>query len=66
MDKKRRQSKERWFEREGEGVLQRSQPRKTRFEAPCSPSKNRKRRWQEEVFLCEDDGDGGADEEAKW
>jgi hypothetical protein len=62
MDKKRRQESEGWPEREGEGFLQRSQPRKARIEATRSASENRKRRWQEEVFLREDDGDGGANE----
>jgi len=62
MDKKRRQEREGWSEREGEGFLQRSQPRKARIEATRSASENRKRRWQEEVFLREDDGDGGANE----
>jgi len=64
MDKKRRKEPGGWFEREGEGVLQRSQPRKARLEATSTQSQKRKRRWQEEVFLREDDGDAGADEEA--
>jgi hypothetical protein len=64
MDKKRRKEPSGWFEREGEGFVQRSQPRKARIEATRSSSENRKRRWQEEVFLRENDGDGGTDEEA--
>jgi hypothetical protein len=66
MDKSRRKSKEWWVEREGEGFLQRSQSRKARIEATSTASKNRKRRWQKGVFLREDDGYGGADEEAQW
>jgi len=64
MDKKRRKEPKGWPEREGEGFVQRSQPRKARFEATRSASENRKRRWQEEVFLRENDGDAGTDEEA--
>jgi hypothetical protein len=62
MDKKRRKEREGRSECEGEGFLQRGQSRKTRLEATRSASENRKRRWQEEVFLREDDGDGGANE----
>ena len=51
MDKKRRQKPQRWFEREGEGVLQRSQPRQTRFETATAT-----RRLPARFFLCEDDG----------
>ena len=52
MDKKRRQKPQRWFEREGEGVLQRSQPRQTRFETTAAT-----RRLPARFFLREDDGD---------
>lgn len=52
MDKKRRQKPQRWFEREGEGVLQRSQPRQTRFETATTT-----RRLPARFFLREDDGD---------
>ena len=51
MDKKRRKEQKRWIEREGEGVLQRSQPRKTRFETATAT-----RRLPTRFFLCEDDG----------
>jgi hypothetical protein len=64
MDKKRRKEPKWGSERKGEGILQRSQPRKARFEATSTQSQKRKRRWQEEVFLRENDGDAGADEEA--
>jgi hypothetical protein len=50
MDKKRRQKPQRWFEREGEGVIQRSQPRQTRFESTTAT-----RRLPARFFLCEDD-----------
>jgi hypothetical protein len=51
MDKKRRQKPQRWFEREGEGIIQRRQPRKTRFES--APT----RRWKpQEIILFPDDG----------
>ena len=52
MDKKRRKEQKRWFEREGEGVVQRSQPRQTRFETTTAT-----RRLPARFFLCEDDGD---------
>ena len=52
MDKKRRKESSGWSEREGEGVLQRSQPRKARFEA--APTR---RRLPARFFLREDDGD---------
>ena len=52
MDKKRRQKPQRWTEREGEGVLQRSQPRQTRFESATAT-----RRLPARFFLREDDGD---------
>ena len=51
MDKKRRKEQKRWFEREGEGVVQRSQPRQTRFETATTT-----RRLPARFFLCEDDG----------
>jgi hypothetical protein len=54
---------DRWLEREGEGVVQRGQPRKARLETSGTQSEKRKRRWQEEIFLREDDWDAGADEE---
>ena len=63
MDKKRRKEPQWWAEREGEGIVQRSEPRKARLEATSTQSEKRKRRWQEEVFLREDDGDAGANEE---
>jgi hypothetical protein len=63
MDKSRRQEPKGWAEREGEGFLQRSKPRKARLEATSTQSEKRKRRWQEEVFLRENDGDAGANEE---
>jgi hypothetical protein len=50
MDKIRRQSKIGWAEREGEGFLQRSEPRKTRLEA--APTR---RRLPARFFLREDD-----------
>jgi hypothetical protein len=50
MDKKRRKEQKRWTEREGEGVLQRSQPRQTRFEATTAT-----RRLPARFFLREDD-----------
>jgi hypothetical protein len=52
MDKKRRKEPQWWAEREGEGIVQRSQPRKTRFESAST------RRWVAQSFLlCKDDGD---------
>jgi hypothetical protein len=54
MAKSRRQESKRWFEREGEGFVQRSQSRKARLEAACSKPKHRKRRQEEEIFLCEE------------
>jgi len=66
MDKKRRKESQGWSEREGEGFLQRGQSRKARLEAASTKSQKQKRRWQEEVFLREDDGDAGADEETQW
>jgi hypothetical protein len=63
MDKKRRKERGGWAEREGEGVVQRGQPRKARLETPGTQSEKRKRRWQEEIFLREDDWDAGANEE---
>jgi len=50
MDKIRRQSKIGWVEREGEGFLQRGEPRKTRLEA--APTR---RRLPARFFLREDD-----------
>jgi hypothetical protein len=52
MDKKRRKEQKRWIEREGEGILQRSQPRQTRFETTAAT-----RRLPARFFLREDDGD---------
>ena len=52
MDKIRRQSKIGWTEREGEGFLQRGEPRKTRLEA--APTR---RRLPARFFLREDVGD---------
>ena len=52
MDKKRRKEPQWWAEREGEGIVQRSQPRKTRFESSAT------RRWVAQgLLLREDDGD---------
>ena len=52
MDKKRRKESSGWSEREGEGVLQRSQPRKARFESAAT------RRWiAQDFILRKDDGD---------
>ena len=52
MDKKRRKEPSWWFEREGEGILQRGEPRKARLEA--APTR---RRLPARFLLCEDDGD---------
>jgi len=52
MAKSRRKESQGWFEREGQGILQRSQPRKTRLEA--APTR---RRLPARFILCEDDGD---------
>jgi len=52
MDTKRRKEPGGWAEREGEGFLQSSQPRKTRLEA--APAR---RRLPTRFLLCEDDGD---------
>jgi len=52
MDKKRRKEPKWWAEREGEGILQRSQPRQARIEA--APTR---RRLPARFLLCEDDGD---------
>lgn len=45
MDTRRRKSKEWWFEREGEGVVQPRQSRKARIEAAAT------RRWLKERQL---------------
>ena len=48
MATKRRQKSERWFEREGEGFLQRGKPRQTRFEGSAT------KRWaKERQLLCQ-------------
>jgi len=48
MATKRRQIEERWFEREGEGLIQRGQSRKARIEAAAA------RRWpKEKQLLCQ-------------
>jgi hypothetical protein len=65
MAKSRRKESQGWFEREGQGIVQRGEPRKTRLEASRSASKDRKRCWKKEVFLCEDEWDAGADEETQ-
>jgi hypothetical protein len=49
MDKKRRKEPQWWAEREGEGVLQRSQPRKARFESAST------RRWIAQDFILRED-----------
>jgi hypothetical protein len=51
MDKKRRKEPKWGSERKGEGILQRSQPRKARFESATT------RRWIAQGFILrEDDG----------
>jgi hypothetical protein len=51
MDKKRRKEPKWGSERKGEGILQRSQPRKARFESAAT------RRWIAQGFILrEDDG----------
>ena len=52
MDKKRRKEPEGWAEREGESFVQRSQPRKARFESAST-----RRRFAQGFILCKDDGD---------
>jgi len=51
MDKKRRKEPQWWAEREGEGIVQRSQPRKARFESSAT-----RRRFAQGLLLREDDG----------
>ena len=45
MDSRRRKIEERWFEREGEGLIQRGQSRKARIEEAAT------RRWLKERQL---------------
>lgn len=61
MDTRRRKGSERWFEREGEGFLQRGKPRQTRFEGPSTrrrPSERQLLRsyegYEEEADFSED------------
>jgi len=61
MAKKRRKESERWFEREGEGFVQRGQSRKARFEAATArrrPSERQLLRsyegYEEEADFSED------------
>ena len=51
MDKKRRKEPQWWAERKGEGIVQRSQPRKARFESSAT-----RRRFAQGLLLREDDG----------
>jgi hypothetical protein len=49
MDKKRRKEPKWGSERKGEGILQRSQPRKARFESSAT------RRWIAQGFILRED-----------
>ena len=49
MDKKRRKKPGGWSERKGEGILQRSQPRKARFESATT------RGWIAQGFILRED-----------
>ena len=63
MATKRRQEPERWFKREGEGLLQRGQSRKARLESAATRGWLKERQllrqnvWHEEEADIQEDGE---------
>ena len=63
MDKSRRKIEERWFKREGEGLLQRGQSRKARLEEAAARGWRKERQllrqnvWYEEEADVQEDGE---------
>ena len=62
MATKRRQEPERWFKREGEGLLQRGQSRKARLESAATRGWIKERQLLRSVGWTDEDVAGGGEE----
>jgi hypothetical protein len=62
MDKSRRKIEERWFKREGEGLLQRGQSRKARLESAATRGWLKERQLLRSVGWTDEDVAGGGEE----